>query len=253
MIRRWLPGKRRVAYGIAGSALLAYGALASQFFAHRPWTKPAAFPVQVDFDAQSDDREISVHYTVTNRSGSTILVLDQTAAPGSFDTAHPYGTPNPRWAYLEFAQDGWSHLGRTYKVILSRRVERFGSSLRCNGAALPYGRRLEAGATLSGSFRLPLPLEEQAPMFGGSDPKLKDPFYTRTVEIRDVELQIGWSPEIPAQSRNNLAMDTFVYEGRELWFFGPSMSYWLEPNQEIAASRTQPVRWKGRWKGLFYQ
>ena len=102
---------------------------------------------------------------------------------------------------------------------------------------------------MSDSFLLPLPLKENTADVGWSEPKVKDTPYVVPVNIRDVELQIGWSPELPKEAESDeYTTRPFQYEGQTLWYFSPWGYYRYEPIQKIAISRTQGLR----ARGLFY-
>jgi hypothetical protein len=210
----------------------------------RRWKTPSNVPVQVDFDARIAGNLLVVSYTVKNRTTATILVFDQIVDDDYFGHEHKDPKPDPGWSYVDFVRDGWSLRGRRHRIVLSRR-QRDQGDWPCYSAQVPFGRPLSAGMTLSGEFRLPLPLRRRSAR--GWDPDLqRDEDALESVQIGDAELQIGWSAEVPtlsAADREVVEMTSF--EGKPMWYITYAGYDWVRMVQQIASSTSRPVRREG--------
>lgn len=210
----------------------------------RAYAKPPNGPVRVDCQAEIVGGDVQVFYRVVNTTPDTILVFDQMWQENTGHETMPYGMPDDSWAYVEFERDGWSFSGWSYKAIISRRIMDQGYRMHYR-APLPYGRRLAAGESLTGSFRIPLPLKEDLAR-DRNDPRKKDmPFDTR-LDVREFELWIGWTADVPLESELESGVTgQFSYRDMKLWFLSPGCYPVFEAMQQIAVSATKPVRWRG--------
>lgn len=230
-------------FGVA--SLLVFGLIGEVRPYFHELQKTTRGPVFVTVDnARLCGSDVCVTYSMTNNTSASILVFDQMVGPRYPDQKHPYGEPDSAWVFVDIQPDGWSFSGRAYKAILSRRIEHVGTFV-CD-SPMPYGRVLGAGETLRRSLSVPLPLKENSARFAGSEPRSKDKPFAQMVDLREVEVQIGWSAELPEDpSADKQLMTTFSAENQTLWYFTPGRYYWLEPLQQIATSSTKPVRWNG--------
>ncbi len=212
----------------------------------RKWAAPPSDPVRVWCEAENVGDGIKVTYTVLNQTSESILVFDQMAKEDSQNEAHPYGIPDDTWAYIEFERDGWSFSGWTYKAILSRRIRRPYPDEMHFEEPLPYARRLGAGAQLTGSFVLPLPLKEKVAHVWGNVRRNPDmPFQTR-LNVREFELWIGWTADIPLESEGDHHRDgPFSYHGQNMLYFFPHWGLTLDEMQRVAVSDTKSAHWRG--------
>jgi hypothetical protein len=212
----------------------------------RLWASPSNGPVRVSCEAESVGRGIKVSYTVLNQTSSTILVFDQMARDDTQSDAHPYGLPDESWAYVEFERDGWSFSGWAYKAILSRRIKRPYADQMHFEATLPYARRLAAGEKLTGSFLLPLPLKEELARSWGDVPRNPDVPFDMRINVREFELWIGWSADMPLESVSDAYLNgQFSYHDQKLWYFYPHWGLTLDEMQHVATSDAKAAHWNG--------
>lgn len=241
----WIANRRRLVILVGVLVLLVGLAGEVRPYVRRAWSTPTNAPVLVALDnPYIGSGNISFSYTVTNRTSDAILVLDQMMESRSMDAENTYGTPDDAWGYVDLELNGWSFHGRTYKAIVSRRIQSSGTFV-CD-RPMPYGRRLEAGKSLSGHFLLALPLKEDNAVGERDHPRVEGSPFDQMVDVREIELQIGWSAELPPDpSPDRRKMTTFSYKDQTLWYFTPGRYYWLEPIQQVASSRGQLVHAKG--------
>lgn len=230
-------------YLIVGAIVVACGVVANSRFCRRYWTKPSEAPVQVDFDARVTENLLVVNYTVRNRTGAPILVFDQMPDDEHWDREHKASIPDPAWAYVDFAPNRWSLRGRRHKVVLSRRQSEQGD-FPCYSAQVPYAHPLGAGLTLSGEFRLPLPLHRMTA--GDVDLRDQGAASLESSKIEDIELRIGWTAEIPTLTAEEMkTVETPLPTGETLWNISYAGYSWVQKAQQIASSTTRPARREG--------
>lgn len=212
----------------------------------RASNQPSKGPVRVECQTEITGGNIKVSYTVVNSTSDSILVFDQMWQENTGSEAAPFGVPDESWAYVEFERDGWSFSGWTYKAVLSRRIKDQGVQFHYR-APMPYGHVLAAGEHLTGSFLLPLPLRENLARNRDDDePQRKEmPFDTR-LDVREFELWIGWTADVPLESELEPGMTgEFLYHDQKLRFFSPGCYCIFEETQQVATSSANPVHWTG--------
>lgn len=193
--------------------------------------------VSVTFDVMSHEHQIDVTYTVTNRSPAPILLLDRRRRDRvPFDEAHPFGTPDLDWAYVDLIP---GELGDPsgYRAILTRSLG-YADAWTDDGL-LPFGRRLGPGEVVTDTFKLPLPLQENSSLH---PPRETTPF--RSVAIRDVEFRVGWLAEFP-EATPEFSPPTIQNGAETLWCFPAAAYGWLRAREHRSATNRREVQLTG--------
>jgi len=139
----------------------------------KPREKPSMqSPVRLSAKFEFGPDTFQVEYTFENASNQTVLLFDRM---WDFQT----NAMNANWAYVEI-RDG--------KALVKRALEIKPDTLMVEKPPVPYGREVLPGASLSGSFALPLPLKENQ-AYGT---KLKPNGQATPVRIQQIAFAVGW-------------------------------------------------------------
>jgi hypothetical protein len=195
--------------------------------------------VELSFQAVCADEALRIDYTLTNRTAAAVFLFDRKASiRAPLTDSAPFGVVDPAWMYVEMVSDGL--LSR--RAVLRRALDRHGPP--GTHPRMPFVRRLDAGESVRRSFSMALPLREFAPDKVSVVDWSRGGTQFRTVDVRSVELGIGWSTELPPEPWGPY-VERASFDGEELLVISPSLNSWLNTRQQVALAPVAPVNCPG--------